>query len=82
MRRRLTGIAAAIGLALLAAAPAAAQGAGKRNGWADEVKRSLDKPDREAGEMTGSTGRESRESPRPHQTQRPVKGQSPEPPRF
>ncbi|KAA2235226.1 hypothetical protein [Salinarimonas soli] len=82
MRRTLTGVAALVGLALLGSVPAAAQDRGRQHGWADEVKRSLDKPDRESGEMTGSTAAGSRESQRPQSSQRPAKGQGSDKARF
>ncbi len=59
--RRHPVAALLIGLACLGAAPVAAQESGRKHGWADEVKRSLDKPDSSQGEMTGSTARSGRE---------------------
>jgi hypothetical protein len=55
--------ALALGCGLLAATAAAAQDPDRRGGWADEVKRSLDRPNDRPVETTGSGG-PGREAPK------------------
>ena len=71
-----------IAFAFLGALPAGAQESGRRHGWADEVKRSLDKPDQSQNDMTSSTSRGGRDSGKQAPDQGRSGGQSRDQARF